>query len=66
MISTAAARVAGPETQGTGAVEAIDCDINPSKPRRKHAKYLDTRSGRVRLARAMWTTIVYHYGGVNP
>ena len=28
----------------------IDRDINQSKPRRKHAKYLDTRSGRVRLA----------------
>jgi hypothetical protein len=33
-----------------GAVEVIDRDINRSKPRRKHAKYLDTRSGRVRLA----------------
>src|ERR1035441_10038757 len=33
-----------------GAVEVIDRDINQSKPRRKHAKYLDTRSGRVRLA----------------
>ena len=33
-----------------GAVEAIDRDINQSKPRRKHAKYLDTRSGRIRLA----------------
>ena len=28
----------------------IDRDINQSKPRRKHAKYLDTRSGRIRLA----------------
>ena len=33
-----------------GAVEVIDRDINQSKPRRRHAKYLDTRSGRVRLA----------------
>jgi predicted RNA-binding Zn-ribbon protein involved in translation (DUF1610 family) len=33
-----------------GAVEMIDRDINRSKPRRKHAKYLDTRSGRIRLA----------------
>ncbi len=33
-----------------GAVEVIDLDINQSKPRRKHAKYLDTRSGRIRLA----------------
>jgi hypothetical protein len=28
----------------------IDRDINQAKPRRKHAKYLDTRSGRIRLA----------------
>jgi predicted RNA-binding Zn-ribbon protein involved in translation (DUF1610 family) len=33
-----------------GAVEVIDRDIDQSRPRRKHAKYLDTRSGRVRLA----------------
>jgi transposase-like protein len=33
-----------------GAVEVVDRDINQSKPRRRHAKYLDTRSGRVRLA----------------
>jgi transposase-like protein len=33
-----------------GAVEVIDRDINQAKPRRKHAKYLDTRSGRLRLA----------------
>jgi hypothetical protein len=33
-----------------GAVEVVDRDINRSKPRRKHAKYLDTRSGRIRLA----------------
>src|SRR6202521_202858 len=33
-----------------GAVEVIDRDINQSKPRRKHAKYFDTRSGRLRLA----------------
>jgi len=33
-----------------GAVEVIDRDINQSKPRRRHANYLDTRSGRVRLA----------------
>ena len=33
-----------------GAVEVIDRDINQSKPRRRHAKYVDTRSGRVRLA----------------
>ena len=28
-----------------GAVEVIDRDTNQAKPRRKHAKYLDTRSG---------------------
>ena len=33
-----------------GAVEVIDRDTNQAKPRRKHAKYLDTRSGRLRLA----------------
>ena len=33
-----------------GAVEVIDRDSNQAKPRRKHAKYLDTRSGRLRLA----------------
>jgi predicted RNA-binding Zn-ribbon protein involved in translation (DUF1610 family) len=33
-----------------GAVEVIDHDTNEAKPRRKGAKYLDTRSGRVRLA----------------
>ena len=33
-----------------GAVEVIERDSNKSKPRRKHAKYLDTRSGRIRLA----------------
>src|SRR5271166_5652035 len=33
-----------------GAVEGIERDTHPSKPRRKHAKYLDARSGRVRLA----------------
>ena len=33
-----------------GAVEVIDRDTNKSKPRRKGAKYLDTRSGRLRLA----------------
>ena len=33
-----------------GAVEVIDRDTNQAKPRRKHAKYLDTRSGRIRLA----------------
>ena len=33
-----------------GAVEVIERDTNQSKPRREHAKYLDTRSGRVRLA----------------
>src|SRR5271157_3618976 len=33
-----------------GAVEVIERDTHLSKPRRKHAKYLDTRSGRVRLA----------------
>lgn len=32
-----------------GAVEVIDRDTNQAKPRRKHAKYLDTRSGRLRL-----------------
>ena len=33
-----------------GAVEVIDRDTNQSSPRRKHAKYIDTRSGRLRLA----------------
>ena len=33
-----------------GAVEVIDRDTNQAEPRRKHAKYLDTRSGRIRLA----------------
>src|ERR1700730_3232080 len=33
-----------------GAVEVIDRDTDRAKPRRKGAKYLDTRSGRVRLA----------------
>src|SRR5271163_324013 len=33
-----------------GAVEVIDRDTNRAKPRRKHAKYLDMRSGRIRLA----------------
>ena len=33
-----------------GAVEVIDRDTNKANPRRKHAKYLDTRSGRIRLA----------------
>lgn len=33
-----------------GAVEVIDRDTNEPKPRRKGAKYLDTRSGRIRLA----------------
>jgi len=33
-----------------GAVEVIDHDANRAKPRRKHAKYLNTRSGRIRLA----------------
>jgi len=33
-----------------GAVEVIDRGANHAKPRRKHAKYLDTRSGRIRLA----------------
>ena len=33
-----------------GAVEVIERDTNKSKPRRKGAKYLDTRSGRLRLA----------------
>src|SRR5208282_2661878 len=33
-----------------GAIEVIDRDTNQAKPRRKHAKYLDTRSGRIRLA----------------
>ena len=33
-----------------GAVEVIERDANQAKPRRKHAKYLDTRSGRIRLA----------------
>lgn len=33
-----------------GAVEVIERDTNKAKPRPKHAKYLDTRSGRIRLA----------------
>src|SRR6516164_5293404 len=33
-----------------GAVEVIDRGTNRAKPRRKRAKYLDTRSGRIRLA----------------
>ena len=33
-----------------GAVEVIDRDTNAAKPRRNGAKYLDTRSGRIRLA----------------
>ena len=33
-----------------GAVEVIDRDSNQAKPRHKGAKYLDTRSGRLRLA----------------
>lgn len=33
-----------------GAVEVIDRETNRAKPRRRHANYLDTRSGRIRLA----------------
>src|SRR6201997_3958059 len=33
-----------------GAVEVIDRGTNQAKPRRRRAKYLDTRSGRIRLA----------------
>ena len=33
-----------------GAVEVIDRGANQAKPRRKGARYLDTRSGRIRLA----------------
>ena len=33
-----------------GAIEVIERDTNKAKPRRKGAKYLDTRSGRLRLA----------------
>ncbi len=33
-----------------GAAEIVDRDINKPKPRRIGAKYLDTRSGRIRLA----------------
>jgi transposase-like protein len=33
-----------------GAIEVIDRDINTARPRRKGAKYLGTRSGRLRLA----------------
>src|SRR6266852_4572964 len=33
-----------------GAIEVIDRDTNEAKPQRKGAKYLDTRSGRTRLA----------------
>jgi hypothetical protein len=36
--------------RGVGAVEVIDRDTHPPKSRRKHAKDLDTRSGRVRRA----------------
>jgi transposase-like protein len=32
-----------------GAVEVVERDTGKAKPRRKHAKYLDTRSGRIRL-----------------
>src|ERR1017187_10296216 len=32
-----------------GAVEVIDRDTSQAKPRRKGAKYLDTRSGRIRF-----------------
>jgi hypothetical protein len=32
-----------------GAVEGINRDTNRAKPRRKHAKYLGTKSGRIRL-----------------
>lgn len=50
-----------------GAVEVIDRESGQAKPRRKHAKYLDTRSGRTRLAmiadnsaasiRSKWTAL---------
>ena len=33
-----------------GAVEVIDRETNRAKPRRRHANYLNTRSGRIRLA----------------
>ena len=33
-----------------GAIEVIDRDTNQATPRRKHAKYIDTCSGRLRLA----------------
>jgi len=33
-----------------GAIEVIERDTNKAKPRRKGAKYLDTRSGRLRFA----------------
>lgn len=33
-----------------GAVEVIDRETNRVKPRRRHASYLNTRSGRIRLA----------------
>src|SRR3954467_5668032 len=33
-----------------GAVEVIDRETNHANPRRKRAKYLDTRTGRIRLA----------------
>ena len=32
-----------------GAVEVIERDTNQAKARRKHAKYLETRSGRIRI-----------------
>ncbi len=33
-----------------GAVEVIDRGTNQANPRRKHVKYIDTRSGRLRFA----------------
>ena len=52
--SAPATRSSIPATSGkiliAGAVEVIDRDTNQAKPRRKGAKYLDTRSGRIRLA----------------
>src|SRR5271169_3186292 len=37
-----------------GAVEVIDRDTNQPKPLRKHAKYLDTRSGRIPKLRNLY------------
>ena len=38
------------KSSSSGLSKFIERDTNQAKPRRKHAKYLDTRSGRIRLA----------------